>query len=61
MRAAGDQAKIACGNLKLCAGLEDGIERATHAMGQSIIERGREQRCKEEEVEVSEEEEEEGG
>ena len=26
MRAAGDQAKMACGNLQLCAGLEAGIE-----------------------------------
>ena len=29
MRAAGDQAKTACGNLQLCAGLEAGIEGAT--------------------------------
>ena len=34
MRAAGDQAKTACGNLKLFAGLEAGIEGATHAVGQ---------------------------
>ena len=33
MRAAGDQAKTACGNLQLCAGLEAGTEGATHAMG----------------------------
>ena len=33
MRAAGDQAKRACGNLQLCAGLEAGIEGATHAVG----------------------------
>ena len=32
MRAAGDQAKTACDNLELCAGLEAGIEGATHAM-----------------------------
>ena len=33
MRAAGEQAKTACGKLQLCAGLEAGIERTTHAMG----------------------------
>ena len=33
-RAAVDQAKKACGNLQLCAGLEAGIEGATHAVGQ---------------------------
>ena len=33
MRAAGDRAKMACGNFQLCAGLEDGIEGATHAVG----------------------------
>ena len=31
MRAAGDQAKTACGNLQLC--LEAGIEGATHDVG----------------------------
>ena len=39
MRAAGDQAKTACGNLQLCAGLEAVIEGATHAVGQRRIER----------------------
>ena len=34
MRAAGDQAKTACGNIQLCAGLEADIEGATHVMGQ---------------------------
>ena len=34
MRADGDQAKTACINLQLCAGLESGIERATHAIYQ---------------------------
>eukprot|EP00957_Ditylum_brightwellii_P141607 10788013-Ditylum_brightwellii.AAC.1 len=29
---AGDQAKTACGNLQLCAGLEAGIEGAVHAV-----------------------------
>ena len=33
MRAAGEQAKTACGNLQLCAGLEAGIEGDTHAVG----------------------------
>ena len=33
MRAAGEQAKTACGNLQLCAGLEAGIEGATHTVG----------------------------
>ena len=32
MRAAGDQAKIACGNLQMCAGLEAGIEGTKHAV-----------------------------
>ena len=41
MRAAGDQAKTACGNVQLCAGLEAGIEGATHAVGQRRIKRGR--------------------
>ena len=39
MRAAGDQAKTECGNLQMCAGLEDGIEGATHAVGQRRVER----------------------
>ena len=38
-RAAGDQAKTACGNLQLCAGLEAGIEGATHAVGKRRLER----------------------
>ena len=33
MREAGDQAKTACGNLQLCAGLEAGIEGSTYAVG----------------------------
>ena len=32
MRIAGDQAKTASGSLQLCAGLETGIEGATHAV-----------------------------
>ena len=39
MRAAGEQAKTACGNLQLCAGLEAGIEGATRAVGQRRVER----------------------
>ena len=39
MRAAGEQAKTACGNLQLCAGLEAGIEGATHAVSQRRVER----------------------
>ena len=39
MRAAGDQAKTVCGNLQLCAGLETGIEGATHAVVQRRLER----------------------
>ena len=38
MRAAGDQAKKVCDNLQICAGLEGGIERATHAVGQRRLE-----------------------
>ena len=34
MRAAGYQAKIVCGNLQLCAGLEAVIEGATHDVRQ---------------------------
>ena len=34
MRAAGDQAKTACGSLQLWAGIEAGIEGATHAVAQ---------------------------
>ena len=38
MRAEGDQAKTVCDNLQICAGLEGGRERATHAVGQRILE-----------------------
>ena len=44
MRAAGDQAQRACGNIQLCAGLESGIEGATHTVGQRILVRVRERR-----------------
>ena len=39
MRAAGEQAKTACGNLQMCTGLEAGIEGETHAVGQRRVER----------------------
>ena len=39
MWAAEEQAKTACGNLQMCAGLKAGIERATHAVGQQRLER----------------------
>ena len=41
MREAGDLAKTVCGNLQLCACFEAGIEGATHAVGQSRLERVR--------------------
>ena len=47
MRAAGEQAKMACGNLQLCAGLEAGIEGATHALGKRRVERFRTRRAEE--------------
>ena len=37
MRAAGEHVKTACGNLRLCAGIKAGIERATHAVGQTRL------------------------
>ena len=49
MRAARYQAKTACSNLHLCAGLEDGIEGATHAVGQRRLERVWEKRVETEE------------
>ena len=38
MREAWDQAKTACGNLQLSAGLEAGIEGDTHFVGQKRLE-----------------------
>ena len=60
MRAAGEQANTACSNLQLCAGLEAGIEGATHAVGQRRVERVRVRRVEEEDEEATEAEEEEG-
>ena len=57
MREAGDQAKTACDNLQLCAGLEADIEGATNAIGQQIMKRSR-ARQREEEVRRTLEEEE---
>ena len=48
MRAAGDQAKTACGNIQLCTGLEDVIEGATHTVRQRQVERARYRYSKEE-------------
>ena len=55
MRAAGDQAKTSCDNLQHCAGLEAGIEVATHALGRRRLDRVRTRR-EMEETEASEEE-----
>ena len=57
MRAAGDQAHTACGNLQLCAGLEVGIEGATPDVGQRRLERVRARRSEEDEADDSAEEE----
>ena len=46
IRSAGDQVKTTCGNLQLCAGLEAGIEGATHVVGQRRLERIRGRRSK---------------
>ena len=61
MRAAGDQAKTAFGNLQLCAGLKSGIEGTTHAVGQRRLERVRERREGADTEEVAGDEEEERG
>ena len=61
MRASWDQAKIACGNLQLCSGLEASTEGATYDVGQRRLERMWERRGEEEEAENSAEEEEERG
>ena len=57
MRSAGDQAKTACVNLQLCAGLEARIESATHAVRQKRMERARHRRSAEEAIRPNEEEE----
>ena len=61
MRATGDHAKTTCGNLQLCAGLESGIEGATHAVGQWKVELVRARRREEAAVDGAYDAEEEGG
>ena len=61
MKAAGDQANTSCGNLQLCAGLESGIEEATHDVRQKRLERFRKSRQDEEEAGDSEKQEERRG
>ena len=61
MGAARDQAKTVCGNLQLCAGVEAGIEGATHTVRQRRLKRVWDRKGDEEEVEGAEEEECEGG
>ena len=62
LRAAGDQAKTACGNIHMCTGLKSGIEGATRAVGQQRIEQVRARRREEVAVYgVFDEEEESGG
>ena len=58
MRAAGYQAKTACVNLQLCAGLEASIEGATHAVGKRRLDRAR-QRSRSEEARIPKEDEDE--
>ena len=48
MRAVGYQTETACGNLQLYAGIEPGIEGATHAVGKRRLEKERKRRSKEE-------------
>ena len=50
IRAAGYQAKTACGNIQICAGLEAGIVGSTHAVGQQRLERSRARRSEEEAI-----------
>ena len=56
MRAEGEQLKTVCGNLQLCAGLEAGIEGATHAVVQRRLDRVQRRRQEGEEAEAAEEE-----
>ena len=61
MRAAGDQAKTAFGNLHLCAGLKAGIKGATHTVEKQLLARVRERREESDTEEVAGDEEEERG
>ena len=58
IRAAGKQAKTACGNLQLCAGPEAGIEGKTRAVGKQKLDRTRQRRSVYESRSVEGEEEE---
>ena len=53
MRVSGDQAKTACGNIQLCAGLKSGIDGATHAVYQWSINKVRARRNEEDEAGAS--------
>ena len=44
MRASEDQAKTACGNIQMCAGLKSVIEGATHVVWKWRLERSRARR-----------------
>ena len=57
MREAGEQAKTACGNLQMCAGLEAGIEGATHTVRQRRLDKARGRSIMEEAGSAEEEEE----
>ena len=61
MREAGEQTKMACGNLQLCVGLEDDIEGAIHDVGQRRLYRVRVIRQEVEEAGDSDEEDNESG
>ena len=41
IKASGEHAKKACGNIHLCAGIKAGIEGETHAVLQQQLERAR--------------------
>ena len=58
MRVDGYQAKMACGNMQLCAGLEAGMDCSTHTLGQRQLERSRQRRCEEYSRRIGEEEDE---
>ena len=61
MKADGNQAKTACGNLQLCAGLKASIEGDTYVLGQRRFERLKSKRNGEKEARDSDEEEDNGG
>ena len=55
--AAGEQAKMVCGNLQLCSGLEDSIENIIHAKVQRTLESSSHRISKEEVRRTDDEEE----